>query len=180
PVGVGDATRDMQIGVVSASFFGFFDAPPALGRYFVASEDSVPAGAPVGVLSYALWEASYGTKRDGLRQKNPIGPTIYTVIGVSPRGFVGLWPDQPPAAFIPITNYAANSGNKFRQVWWKTYNWGWMSMIAERKPGVSITAANADLSRAAQASYRQQLVDNPANSPIELVKPHASVASILA
>jgi predicted permease len=55
-----------------------------------------------------------------------------------------------------------------------------MSMIAQRKPGVSIAAANADLSRAAQASYRQQLVDNPRNSPIELAKPHASAASILA
>ena len=29
-VGVGDAAREMSIGVVSASFFGFFDAPPVL------------------------------------------------------------------------------------------------------------------------------------------------------
>ncbi|HEY9480312.1 MAG TPA: hypothetical protein VIP79_09485, partial [Gemmatimonadaceae bacterium] len=29
-VGVGDAAREMQVGAVSASFFGFFDAPPAL------------------------------------------------------------------------------------------------------------------------------------------------------
>src|SRR5262245_37878772 len=51
-VGVGDAAREMQIGVVSASFFGFFDAPPALGRYFTASEDNPPAGEPVVVLSH--------------------------------------------------------------------------------------------------------------------------------
>src|SRR3982750_3388534 len=31
-VGVGDAAREMHIGIVSASFFGFFDAAPALGR----------------------------------------------------------------------------------------------------------------------------------------------------
>jgi len=30
----GDAAREMNIGVVSASFFGFFDAPPVIGRYF--------------------------------------------------------------------------------------------------------------------------------------------------
>jgi putative ABC transport system permease protein len=179
-VGVGEAARDMQIGVVSASFFSFFKAPPALGRYFTASEDSVPAGSPVAVLSYAMWETNYGSKRDVLGTKIQIGPTIYTVIGVAPSGFVGLWPDQPPAAFIPITNYAASSGNTFKQVWWKTYNWGWMSMIAQRKPGVSIAAANADLSRAAQTSYRQMLLTNPRNSPIELAKPHASIASILA
>ena len=179
PVGVGDASREMQIGVVSASFFGFFDATPVLGRYFVAAEDSTPAGTPVAVLSYAFWESSFGGRRDALGEKIQIGPTIYTVIGVAPRGFVGLWPDQPPAAFIPITSYAAGTGNSFRQAWWKTYNWGWMSMLAQRKPGVSIAAANADLSRAAQISYRQELDDNPKGSPIEMAKPHAIAASIL-
>src|SRR6476646_466091 len=54
-----------------------------------------------------------------------------------------------------------------------------MSMIAQRKPGVSLAAANADLSRAAQISYRQELADNPKNSPIAIVKPHAIAASIL-
>ncbi len=43
-VGVGDAAREMSIGIVSANFFGFFDAPPALGRYFLESEDRPPAG----------------------------------------------------------------------------------------------------------------------------------------
>src|SRR5262247_4710644 len=55
-VGVGDAAREMQIGVVSASFFGFFDAPPALGRYFLESEDAPPEGAHVAVASYARWQ----------------------------------------------------------------------------------------------------------------------------
>src|SRR5690242_14675466 len=41
-VGVADAAREMSIGIVSASFFGFFDAPPALGRYFLSSEDLPP------------------------------------------------------------------------------------------------------------------------------------------
>ena len=42
-----EATREMLVGVVSASFFGFFDAPPALGRYFSAQEDLPPSGSPV-------------------------------------------------------------------------------------------------------------------------------------
>src|SRR5579885_2246633 len=33
-VGVGESAREMSIGVVSASFFKFFDASPVLGRYF--------------------------------------------------------------------------------------------------------------------------------------------------
>src|SRR5690242_15365375 len=41
-VGIGDASREMNIGIVSASFFKFFDAPPAVGRYFTVEEDSPP------------------------------------------------------------------------------------------------------------------------------------------
>jgi len=50
-IGVGDAAREMTVAAVSASFFGFFDAPPALGRYFTVAEDSIPDGQPVAVLS---------------------------------------------------------------------------------------------------------------------------------
>jgi putative ABC transport system permease protein len=54
-VGVGTDSREMQVAVVSSGFFGFFDAPPALGRYYAASEDAAPTGAPVVVLSYGYW-----------------------------------------------------------------------------------------------------------------------------
>jgi hypothetical protein len=37
-VGVGDAAREMQIGVVTSGFFSFFDAPTVLGRYFSEGE----------------------------------------------------------------------------------------------------------------------------------------------
>ena len=42
-VGTGDASREMGIGIVSASFFKFFDAPPAIGRYFTPDEATAPA-----------------------------------------------------------------------------------------------------------------------------------------
>src|SRR5688572_24868209 len=83
-VGIGDAAREMRIGVVSANFFGFFDAPPALGRYFTEAEDTPPVGAPVVVLSHAMWQSHYGGRRDALGSTVQIGPTVYTVIGVAP------------------------------------------------------------------------------------------------
>ena len=180
-VGVGDAAREMRIGIVSANFFSFFDAPPALGRYFLASEDQPPEGTPVVVLSDAMWQTQYGERRDVLGEKIQIGPTIYTIIGVAPKGFVGLWPDQPPAAFIPITSYAAGTGFKPRTGnWWTTYSWGWMSVIVRRKPGVSIEAANADLTQAFVRSYQAQIAEQPRSTPIELARPHGMAGSILA
>ncbi len=111
-VGVGDAAREMQIGIVSASFFTFFDAPTVVGRYFGPSEDQTPSGEPVVVLSYAMWQTQFGGVSTVLDSIVQIGPTKYSVIGVAPPGFVGLWTDRPPVAFIPITNFAA--GQNFR------------------------------------------------------------------
>jgi predicted permease len=183
-VGVGDAAREMSVAAVSAAFFGFFDAPPALGRYFTAAEDSIPEGQPVVVLSHAFWSTHFGERKEALGSKLQIGSVIYTVVGVAPENFVGLWASQPPVAYIPITNYAAASAKSFTWLkqgttWWKTYSWGWMSMIVRRKPGVSIEAADADLSNAARRSYQSELLEHTKSAPLALVKPHAIAASIL-
>src|SRR3989475_9276579 len=53
-IGVGTEAREMRVGIVSAGFFGFFDAPPALGRYFSAAEDSPPNGTAVAVRPYGF------------------------------------------------------------------------------------------------------------------------------
>src|SRR5688572_4949479 len=61
-VGVGDGSRERPVAAVSASFFDFFDARPALGRYFQPSEDTTPAGASVAVLDHGFWQSSYGAR----------------------------------------------------------------------------------------------------------------------
>ena len=38
-VGVGEGARELRVGVVSPNFFRFFDAPPAIGRYYTEAED---------------------------------------------------------------------------------------------------------------------------------------------
>ncbi len=183
-VGVGDAAREMSVAAVSASFFGFFDAPPVLGRYFVAAEDSIPDGQPVVVLSRAFWSTHFGERKDALGSKLQIGPTMYTVIGVAPAGFAGLWPDQPPVAYIPITAYASVQAKGFTWLkqgttWWQTYSWGWMSMMVRRNPGVSVAAANAALTNAMRRSYQNELLEHTKSPAITLVKPRAIAASIL-
>jgi putative ABC transport system permease protein len=179
-VGVGDAAREMHIGVVSANFFTFFDAPPILGRYFTVAEDQPPAGTPVVVLSHSMWQTQYGGRRDALGSTIQIGPIVYTVIGVAAPGFVGLWADKPPAAFIPITSYAAGTGFTVKgQNWWTTYSWGWMSVLLRRKAGVTIAAANADLTNAFVKSLENERSEHPNATPMRLLRPRAEAGSIL-
>ena len=121
--------------------------------------------------------------------EEPIGKAIqidamfYTVIGVAPRGFTGLWPGQPPAAYIPITTYGGELAANFRlrgETWWTTYHWTWASMLVQRKPGVSLEAANADLTTAYLKSYRtQDAADHGGMTPIAVARPHAIAASVL-
>ena len=97
----------MRIGVVSASFFGFFDAPPALGRYFTEAEDQT-AGGRAGRRDQPrdVAGAVRRTQRRARKQDPDRADRLHHHRRSAP-GFVGLWDDRPPAAFIPITSYGA-------------------------------------------------------------------------
>jgi predicted permease len=180
PIGTGADAREMRVGAVSASFFDFFSAPPAVGRYFTAAEDSAPSGTAVAILSYGYWQVAYGARHDAIGATMRIGSLVYTVIGVSPAGFAGIWPDQPPVAYIPITSYASTQGFTMAgQNWWTTYNWTWSNTLAQRKPGVSVAAATADMTKAFVRSYQGEVDAHNRSTPVDIAKPHAIIASVL-
>jgi putative ABC transport system permease protein len=169
PVGTGEDTREMLIVTVSGAFFEFFDAPPALGRYFGPAEDTPPAGAPVAVLSYGFWQTRYGGRPDALGQQLVLGTVPCTIIGVAPRGFLGISDDgNSPAAFMPITTYAGSRNPAFVQ----SYNWGWLEMLLERKPGSSVAAASADLTAAYEKSWEAERLKNRI-PPASVARPQA-------
>lgn len=176
-VGVGQNAIERDIGAVNANFFTFFDAPPAAGRYFTAAEDVPPVGTPVVVLSYALWSTQFGSRRDAIGSALQIGPVVYTIIGVAPEGFVGLWPRRPPAAFVPVSTVGSADGVAN---WWTDYGHGMgLETMVRRKPGVSIDAASADLANAFTRSLVAQIDIEPAGGPITKLRPRAVAASIL-
>ena len=179
-IGVGEDAKEMRVGIVSASFWSFFDARPALGRYFTASEDSIPTGSPVAVLSYAFWQARYGGSPDVLGQTVQIGPVPCTIIGVAPPGFVGIPDEGMPAAFIPATlhGYGVSSA-RGRPDYYSTYNWGWLSVIVRRKPNVSLEATNADLTNAYRLSWEAERAISPHNPPAEIARPRAAVGPVV-
>ena len=177
-VGVGEGTRVRSVAIVSAGFFGFFDAPPVLGRYYTPNEDALPDPAPVAVLSHALWTTQFGARRDVLGATLSIDAVEYTIIGVAPKGFVGLWPYRPPVAFVPLATYARSEGPPD---WATTYGHSFgIDPIVRRKPNVTITQASADLTNALRRSYQAQYQGNPAGAPLDRLRPRAVAASVLA
>ena len=173
-IGTGQDTRVRPVGVVSASFFGFFDAPPALGRYFSASEDTPEQRAPVAMLSYNTWKNEFGARTNVIGSVVQIDAATYTIIGVTPDNFVGVWTFLPPAAYIPVSTYASTRPPKD---WATTYGTAiGLNLLARRKPGVSVDAATADLTNALRRSYQKQY---QGNAPMDELRPRALAASVL-
>ena len=172
-VGVGDASRERSVTAVNATFFEFFAAPPALGRYFVPAEDTTPRGADVAVLGYGFWQSEFGG-RNVLGQVIQVGNIPATIVGVAPEGFAGVSDSDPPALYIPITTYAGSQPNeRANPRYYLTYNWGWMEMMVRRKPGVTAEQASNDLTQAYLRSWNGEREKEPSITPAELAKPNA-------
>jgi putative ABC transport system permease protein len=154
-VGAGEDAREVSIAGVSASFFDFFDGAPVLGRYFGASEDTPPSGAPVAVLSYAAWKTHYAARSTILGEKLQIGTAIYTVIGVAPRGFVGVWADESPEVFVPFSSFADLFGPPGKHDWMR-YSHGFGQMLVQLKRGTTPSSANSDLTHALSRSWAKE------------------------
>jgi predicted permease len=167
-VGFGSETSEMMVAVASAAYFDFFDARPVLGRFYTAREDSLPNGEPVAVLSYAYWQTQFGGRSDVLGTKLKLDRAVYTVIGVAPEGFGGIWDRRPPVLFVPITAYASSVHTDYYQ----NYNWGWHEILARRKDGVSASQMTTDLSHAFQTSWLRLRAMDPGTPPVEVARPH--------
>ncbi|MBL8984161.1 MAG: ABC transporter permease [Gemmatimonadetes bacterium] len=179
-VGSGADSRERRVGVVSASFFSFFDVAPVRGRFFLDAEDRTPVGAPVSVISHAYWQTELGG-RDVIGQPLQVWNIHTTIVGITPPGFVGIFDADPPAVYIPITTYAGNNPNmRDRTEYYTRYNWGWMEMMVRRKPGVTIEQANADLTQANLKSWESMLALEPTMTPIALARPRAEIGAIKA
>jgi putative ABC transport system permease protein len=176
-VGEGESSRERRIGAVNASFFSFFDARPALGRFFTPDEDVTPRGADVVVLSHDLWQSEFGG-RDVLGEILVVGDMRAQVIGVAPPGFNGVNDAAPPALWVPITSYAASTGTTDSRTYFSTYSWGWVNILVRRKPDVPVEDASADATRALLASWRSEGQADPNLQPVDFAKPRAIVAAV--
>ena len=177
-IGTGEATRERTVAAVSASFWGFFDARPALGRFFVPAEDTTPRGAEVTVLSYDFWKAEMGGRPDVIGQVLQVGNVPSVIIGVAPRGFTGV-SDRETAAYVPITTYAGSMTQaNLRARYFTTYNWGWLEMMVRRKPGVTTDAATADLSVAYARSWEAERAMSPGMTPASRAHPSALAGAL--
>jgi predicted permease len=88
--------------IVSASYFTVLGVRPGLGRFFAPAEDLVPNGAPVVVVSYGFWKSRLGGDPDAVGRPIAVNGHPYTLIGVTPPGFVGVFTPLRTDAWVPL------------------------------------------------------------------------------
>jgi predicted permease len=140
--------------LVSGNYFDVLGVRPAVGRLFTEDDDRVQGQQPVAVLSYAYWQRRFGGDPSVLNKTLLVNNTPLTIVGVSRAGFRGVQIGQSPDVFVPAMMKGRMTPERNGLDDWNDY---WASIIARRKPGVSMEAATAGINVAYAALLREQL-----------------------
>jgi predicted permease len=179
-IGRSEATRELPVGVATASLWRLFSATPAIGRFFTDAEAEPRTGARVVVLSHSYWQSQLGASPTVLGQRLAIGPSEYTVIGVAPRGFAAFDAGEP-AAFVPLGPFGDDNMARPPNRYDEGYTTTWVEMFVRLRPATTEIAASTDLNNALIESYAAQLsaAGVPLATFLATSKPRLIVASPL-
>lgn len=142
----GAAEPEKVTGVrVTASLLSLLGRQPLKGRLFLAGEDQ-PQASHVLILSHHLWQRSFGSNANLVGQTVALNGESYTVVGIMPPDFkfpptfsatVASSQFTMPRAdlWVPLTTDAVPLVREGRSLY----------MIGQLKPGVTATAAQAEL-----------------------------------
>ncbi|HKS65898.1 MAG TPA: ABC transporter permease [Candidatus Acidoferrales bacterium] len=119
---------------VSDGVLETFDVPPLAGRWLSAA-DQDPHGSRRVMLSYGYWQQRFGGSLSAVGRNIVVDSQPREIVGVMPRGFRIV--NEEPELILPLAFDRAKlilAGFGFQGV-------------ARLKPGVSVSQADADLSR---------------------------------
>jgi putative ABC transport system permease protein len=131
---VGDEPKEVFGLGVSANYFSTLGVKPALGRFFLPEEDTVPGRDPVVVLSYDFWRQQFGGDPNIIGQSIYMSRLQFTVIGIAPEGFHGIFANSQELIWVPSMMSGIDKSNG-----------GFTDMIGRLKPGRTIEVAKAEL-----------------------------------
>jgi putative ABC transport system permease protein len=180
-VGEGAGSRVRIVSGVSAAFFSFFDAVPVRGRFFTEDENRTPVGAPVAVISSAMWASEFQSS-DVLGRTLKVGTIPYTIIGVAPPGFRGTVEGGQPDVFVPITTIPSNLNASSQASYLADYRWDWTSVLVRGRRGVPGNALSRELtsayvqSRAAARAINPRVLPDSIAHPLAIAGPVKSAA----
>lgn len=150
----------------SGRYFAALGVEAVAGRLFNASDDELPNGNDVAVLSHAFWQRRFAGEASALGQQLVVDGQLLTIIGVTPRGFNGT--DLSPVdLFIPLTTAMRKRGPG----WWSDPRIRMVSIVAHLRGGVAVHEAETVALRALRETLPSGPADRLTAVPLESVVP---------
>ena len=126
---------------VSGNYFETLGVRPALGRLFLASDETAEGANPVAVLSFDYWKTHLG-EAPVVGKELLINGTAFTVIGVSAPGFHSTIWGNAPGVFVPVTMQKMIAPDRDYLRDHQSY---WLNLVGRLRPGLSPSSAAAAL-----------------------------------
>ena len=149
-----DGSSELVVGeLVTEDYFSVLGVQPVLGRTFAAEEYAEPGAAPVAVLSHPFWRTRFGADPDVLGRTFRLNGITYSIIGVLPEGFGGMFPAVTaqmwiPTAMVeevePLGNQRV-SGRSAGETRMERRGQHWMWLRGRMRPDVEIEQVRAEL-----------------------------------
>ena len=98
--------------LVSGEYFGVLGLAPSIGRLLSPDDNRVLGGHPVAVVSHDYWTRRMGAAPSVLGSTLDLNGASFSVIGVAPPGFTGVWLESPVDVWIPAM---MQSGVRYNQ-----------------------------------------------------------------
>jgi putative ABC transport system permease protein len=131
----------VEAAVVSGNYFETLGVRPALGRLFLASDETTEGADAVAVLSFDYWKTHLG-EVPVVGKELLINGTAFTVVGVSAPGFHSAVWGRAPGIFVPITMQKIVQPDRD---YLKDHQSYWLDLVGRLRPGLSTSNAAASL-----------------------------------
>jgi predicted permease len=138
-----EPTLDAQL--VTGEYFPILGLRPAIGRLFDESDDRVPMGHQVAVLSHTYWQRRFGGDADVLGRSITLGGLPFTIVGVTPAEFFGVEVGVSPSLYLPLMMQPALLPMNGSLLEKPNVTSMWLSVVGRLKPGVPLEQAGARL-----------------------------------
>ncbi|MCL4401296.1 MAG: ABC transporter permease [Acidobacteria bacterium] len=127
--------------LVSGNYFRSLGVDAQFGRVITPPDDRRSSPALVAVLSHAYWRRAYGG-RPVLGQRIRIEKTPFTIIGVAPPEFFGVYVGAIPDVWLPVSATDRVLREPFRL---DAKNANFLLTLGRLRPGISPEQASAVL-----------------------------------
>ena len=138
----GDPSMRLSGQAVNANYFDVIGVRPALGRAFLAYEDSASTSTNTIVLSHALWRRRFSGDTAIVGQTVRINMFPVTVIGVAPATYTGLRVGEETDFWVPFATLV-RLDQRFASLYTEPQS-RWLRAVGRLTPGTSVTSAQVE------------------------------------